>query len=436
MAAIFTHLSRCLQLSYDDILAAVNEANSVPNRWLPVAGGLLMNLALGSLYAWSVFVPPLEREFGWTRAETSWVYTIAIVCFALTFVAAGRLQDVKGPRICALAGGILVSAGFVLASFTTSLAMLYVSYGVIVGIGNGFGYATPTPVGSKWFPDRRGLVVGLMVGGYGAGSAIFGTLASGWLVPSFGWRTTFQILGGIFFVMTMTGTALLKNPPPGYRPPNWTPSAAAAARAEFSTAEMLATPAFYALWIAYCLGTTAGQMTISQLVPFARSAGLGATVATLSLIVSSCGNAGGRILSGWMSDTLGRVRTLKTMVLLSAVAMPALFLWRTEVVPFYALVFLVYWCYGTQLSVFASTVADFYGTKNLGLNYGVLFTAWGAAGIIGPAIAARVFDRFGDYRYAFFIASALAVVAFVSLSTVNRDAGTQSALRTQSTEKV
>lgn len=377
-----------------------------------------MNLALGSLYAWSVFVPPLEREFGWTRAQTSWVYTIAIVFFALTFIVAGRLQDVRGPRICALAGGLLVSAGFILASFTTSLTQLYIYYGVIVGMGNGFGYATPTPVGSKWFPDRRGLVVGLMVGGYGAGSAIFGTLASGWLIPGVGWRATFQILGVVFFLMTMIGTALLKNPPPGYQPPNWTPPAAASARVDFTTGEMLATPAFYALWAAYCLGTTAGQMTISQLVPFARSAGLGATVATVSLVVSSCGNAGGRILSGWISDTLGRVRTLQTMVLLSAVAMPALFIWRTDVVLFYAFVALVYWCYGTQLSVFASTTADFYGTKNLGLNYGVLFSAWGAAGIIGPAIAARVFDSFGDYRYAFFAASALAIGALVSLSLV------------------
>jgi OFA family oxalate/formate antiporter-like MFS transporter len=159
-------------------------------------------------------------------------------------------------------------------------------------------------------------------------------------------------------------------------------------------------------------------MTISQLIPFARSAGLGATVATMSLIVSSCGNAGGRILSGWLSDTLGRLRTLKTMVLLSAAAMPALFVWRSDVVAFYALVAAVYWCYGTQMSVFASTTADFYGTRNLGFNYGVLFTAWGAAGIIGPAIAARVFDRFGDYRYAFFAASALAVAAFASLSLV------------------
>jgi len=390
----------------------------VQNRWLPVVGGILMNLALGSLYAWSVFVPPLEREFGWTRAQTSWVYTIAIVCFALTFIFAGRLQDRKGPRICALLGGLLVSAGFVLASFTNSLAMLYVFYGFIVGVGNGFGYSTPMPVASKWFPDRRGLVVGLMVGGYGGGQAIFGTLASGWLVPSVGWRTTFLILGAVFFVMTMTGTMLIRNPPAGYRPPGWSPANAAAARADFTTREMLATPAFYFLWVAYCLGTTAGQMTISQLVPFARSAGLGASVATISLIVSSCGNAGGRIFSGWLSDALGRLPTIKTMVLVSAAAMPALFLWRANVVAFYALVAVVYWCYGTQLSVFASTTADYYGTKHLGLNYGMLFTAWGAAGILGPAIAARVYDGFGDYRYAFFAASAFALIAFASLALV------------------
>jgi MFS transporter, OFA family, oxalate/formate antiporter len=391
------------------------------NRWLPVFGGILMNLALGSLYAWSVFVPPLEREFGWSRAQTSWVYTIAIVCFALTFVVAGRVQDIKGPRICAFLGGLFVSAGFVLASFTASLTMLYLFFGVVVGIGNGFGYATPTPVGSKWFPDRRGLVVGLMVGGYGGGSAIFGTLASGWLVPNFGWRTTFQILGAVFFVMTMAGTALLRNPPPGYLPPNWkradagSSAAAAALRADFTTREMLVTPTFYALWVAFCLGTTAGQMTISQLVPFTRAAGLGATVATISLVVTSCSNASGRIVSGWVSDTLGRVATLKIMILLSAIAMPALFLGRTNVAAFYLFVAVVYWCYGTQLSVIASTMADFYGTKHLGLNYGVLFSAWGASGILGPAIAGRVFDRFGDYRYAFFTASALALIAFTSL---------------------
>lgn len=387
----------------------------MPNRWLPVVGGLLMNLALGSLYAWSVFVLPLEKEYGWTRAETSWVFTIAIVCFALSFVVAGRIQDLKGPRICAFTGGLLVSAGFVFASWTTSLVGLYLSFGVIVGLGNGFGYSTPTPVGSKWFPDKRGLVIGLMVGGYGAGSAILGPVATS-LVASLGWRPTFRLLGAVFFVMTMVGTLLLKNPPAGYRPPNWQPApGATASTRDFSTRAMLATPTFYLLWLAYCLGATAGLMTISQLVPFARSAGMSATLATYAITVGAFGNAGGRILSGWMSDTLGRLRTLRVMVLASAIGMPALFLYREQLVAFYVLVAVVYWCYGTQLSVFASTTADFYGTRNLGMNYGVLFTAWGAAGILGPAIAARVFDRFGDYRYAFFTAAALALVSLGAL---------------------
>lgn len=387
------------------------------NRWHPVVGGVLMNLALGSLYAWSVFVAPLEKAFGWTRTQTSRTFTIAVVCFALTFIIAGRLQDKKGPRLCALLGSILVSLGFVLTSFTTSLIGLYIFFGVVVGIGNGFGYSTPTPVGSKWFPDKRGLVVGLMVGGYGGGQAIFGSLANFWLIPSFDWRATFQILAAIFIVMTLAGTALLKNPPPGYRPPNWTPPpGAAAAAADFTTSEMLTTPTFYAMWVAYCLGTTAGLMTISQLVPFANSVGLGANVATIALVVSAIGNAGGRILSGAMSDRFGRVATLRIMILASAIAMPLLFLGQRQPLVFWVLVVAVYWCYGTQLSVFASTTADFFGTKNFGMNYGVLFTAWGAAGILGPQIAGRVYDAFGDYRYAFFATSALALVALAALT--------------------
>jgi MFS transporter, OFA family, oxalate/formate antiporter len=393
----------------------------MPNRWLPVVGGILMNLALGSLYAWSVFVLPLEREFGWRRADTSWVYTIAIVTFALTFVAAGRIQDLKGPKICAFLGGLLVSGGFFLSSYTSSLLFLYVAFGVVVGLGNGFGYATPIPVASKWFPDKRGLVVGLMVGGYGAGSALLGPLAIR-LISSVGWRPTFQILGVVFFVMTMIGTALLKNPPAGYRPPNWQPASGILASVDYRTAEMLATPTFYLMWVAYCLGTTAGQMAISQLVPFAGSAGLGALASTLVLPVSALGNAGGRILSGWMSDRFGRLPTLKTMILISAAAMPALVLWREQPALFFILVAVVYWCYGTQLSVFASTTADFYGTRNLGLNYGVLFTAWGAAGILGPAIAGRAFDRFGDYRVAFFSAGVLALVALASLAVAKAPA--------------
>jgi OFA family oxalate/formate antiporter-like MFS transporter len=378
-----------------------------------------MNLALGSLYAWSVFVLPLEKEFGWKRAQTSWVFTIAIVTFAITFVLAGRIQDKLGPRPCALVGAVLVSVGFFAASMTTSLIFLYAVFGVVVGAGNGFGYATPIPVASKWFPDKRGLVVGLMVGAYGASSAIIGPLATGW-IETIGWRPTFQLLGVGFFALGMVGTWLMVNPPSGYRPLGWTPQAAAAGNSrDYTPAEVLRTPRFYQMWVAYCLGTTAGLMTISQLVPFARSAGLTAAAATFAITVGAVGNAGGRILSGWLSDTIGRLTTLRVMILGSAIAMPALFVFREQTVLLYILVGAVYWCYGTQLSVFASTTADMYGTRNLGMNYGLMFTAWGAAGIIGPMIGARVYDGFGAYRYAFYAAGVLALVAFGFLTMVN-----------------
>ena len=386
------------------------------NRWFAVVGGVSMNLALGSLYAWSVFVAPLEAEFGWTRTQTSWVFTIAIVTFALSFVAAGRIQDRRGPRICAVIGATLVGLGFILASFTSSLPFLYVAFGFVVGAGNGFGYATPIPVGSKWFPDKRGLVVGLMVAGYGGGSAIFGPVATA-LISEYGWRPTFRILGVVLFSMCMLGTLLLKNPPSGYRPAGWSPAAAPTERTlrDIPTREMLRMPTFYFLWVAFCLGTTAGLMTISQLVPFAQSAGMGAAAAAFAITVGALGSTSGRIVSGWLSDVVGRLTTLRIMILVSAVAMPALFVWREQAILFYILVAVIYWCFGTQLSVFATTAADFFGTRYLGLNYGLLFTAYGVAGLLGPIIAGRVFDAFDDYQVAFFIAAGLSIVALISI---------------------
>jgi len=379
-----------------------------------------MNLALGSLYAWSVFVAPLEREFGWKRAQTSTVFTYAVVVFAIAFIIAGRLQDKLGPFRVSIIGGLLVSIGFFLSAYTASLNYLYACFGVLGGIGNGFGYATPIPVMAKWFPDRRGLAVGLAVAGYGGGSAIFGPLAGNYLIPAYGWRTTFQVLGGVFLVMTMVGAFLLKNPPVGYRPAGWTPAPAAKAAAttyEFSPGEVLQTPAFYFMWIAYALGTSAGLMVISQLVPFARSKGVPLALATTAIFIGAAGNAAGRILSGWMSDALGRLNVLRLMIAISAIAMTILP--RTGgivAVPvfMFAVVFIVYWCYGTQLSVNASTTSDFWGTKNAGINYGLLFTAWGVAGIIGPRIGGVLFDKYKNYQAAFLWAAGLALVALLS----------------------
>jgi len=379
-----------------------------------------MNLALGSLYAWSVFVAPLEKEFGWKRADTSWVFTWAVVVFAISFIVAGRLQDKLGPFKISLVGCILLTVGFLLSAKTTSLPFLIIAFGVIVGIGNGFGYATPIPVMAKWFPDKRGLAVGLAVAGYGGGSAIFGPLASLYLIPKYGWRTTFVVLGVIFFVMTLVGAFLLKNPPAGYRPPGWVPapaSKAAASTYEFAPGEMWRTPTAYYMWIAYALGAAAGLMVISQLVPFAKSVNVpSAALQVITLVIAAGGNAAGRIFSGWMSDAIGRLNVLRLMIGISAVSMVILphtgSLFSVPVL-LYVMVFVVYWCYGTQLSVNASTTSDFWGTKNAGINYGLLFTAWGVAGIIGPRIGGKLFDTYKNYQAAFYTAAGLSVIALV-----------------------
>jgi OFA family oxalate/formate antiporter-like MFS transporter len=259
----------------------------------------------------------------------------------------------------------------------------------------------------------------VLVGAYGTGSAVIGPAAAT-LIADLGWRLTFRILGAGFLAVGTCGALLIRNPPPLLGSAQTASGQRVVASVDIPTATMLRLPTFYALWIAYCCGTTAGMMTISQLVPFARSAGLSATAATLALTVGALGNTGGRVLSGWMSDAIGRLRTLRAMVAILAVAMPALFLVREHTVGFYVLVVIVYWCYGTQLSVFAATSADFFGTRHLGMNYGALFTAVGFAGIAGPILGAQVFDRFGDYRYAFYASGALAVVALVALAGATR----------------
>ncbi len=397
-------------------------AEGMINRWWRVVGALLMNLSLGSLYAWSIFVAPLEKEFGWNRADTSWIFTIAVFVFGISFVLAGRLQDRLGPFKISVVGSIGLSLGFVLASFTHSLWWIFLTFGVIMGFGNGFGYATPIPVLSKWFPDRRGLAVGLAVAGYGGGSAVLAFIGPP-MLNGLGWRGTFLWLGIGFFIATMVGAFLLQNPPAGWRPAGWTPAPptakVSATTYDYTPSEMLRTPQFPLMWVAYCLGTSAGLMTISQVIPFARSVGMPATAATLTLLIGALGNASGRIFSGWLSDAMGRLQTLRLMILVSAVIMPVLAN-TSSVGAVYVWLFVIYYCYGTCLSVFPSATADFFGTKNLGVNYGWIFTAWGVAGIVGPAIAGYVFRTYQAYTGAFYTAGILALIAFACIVVARR----------------
>lgn len=402
--------------------AAAPSVRPTINRWWRMVGGLSMNLALGMLYAWSVFIEPFEKQFGWGRAQTSMPFTIATVVFAITFVLGGRLQDRFGPFPISLTGGLLASVGYFMCAQTDSLWWLNLWFGVVVGWGNGFGYATPIPVMAKWFPDRRGLAVGLAVAGYGAGSALFGPLCSNYLIPEWGLAATFRILGIVFLVMTTFGAVLLRNPPPGYRPEGWAPPeigpGAGATAVDFTPVQVLRTPGFYWMWVAYALGTSSGLMVISQLKPFLTSRGL-AVVGT-TLLVGAIGNAGGRALSGWMSDALGRLNVLRLMIGLSIAAMPLLYALGTAPAGLFVMVFVVYWCYGTQLSVNATTAADFWGTRHAGINYGMLFTAWGVAGIIGPLLASKLHDQYGSYLVPFLVAAVLAAIALLCECLVRR----------------
>jgi OFA family oxalate/formate antiporter-like MFS transporter len=389
-------------------------------RWPALVGGGLMNIALGTYYAWSVYVPALEKEFGWTRTQTSFVATIDMVMLASSFLLAGMLQNRIGPRAVATIGGLLFSSGLYLASYTSSLMTLYLTWGVMVGIGLGFGYLAPITVGSKWFPNHRGLVNGLAIGIFAAGSGLFGPIAST-MLERIGWRSTFQVLAGLFFVFTMLGAYLMKDPPEDYEPPPSRSKSANRPKAhhiEVPTSKVLRTPGFYLLWFAYALGTTAGTMVISQLVPFARASGFSQQIAAFAITIGAVGSASGRFLSGWMSDHFGRLFTLRAMIILSMVATPSLYVFREQALMFYALLFLVYYCYGTQLSVYTALAGDFYGTKYLATNYGVLLLAWGFAGVLGPLIGSRVYVSTGTYQYAFFGSAGLALAALVLLTIV------------------
>lgn len=392
----------------------------VMNRWLRVAGGAAMNLCFGSAYAWSVFLQPLQAEFGWTRAQVSVAFTLTIACIAMGVLIGGRWQDRKGPALVALTGAILFSAGMFLSRYTHSLWWLYVFFGVLVGFASGVGYTCPLAVGMKWFPDKRGLVTGLMVMGYGAGGALIAPLA-GLLIHLYGWRDTFAILGvGCSFV-TVAGSFFLRNPPKGWKPAGWTPpphgEGAFRTMHDYAPLEMMRTGTFLRMWPAYALGTTAGLMVIGHLAAFAQGAGFSRPDAAIAVGILAVGNGCGRIGSGWLSDHIGRMRTLALVMVVTAV----LLLLAPEVSTrplLFGSVFLIGYCFGSQLSVFPSATADFFGVRNLGNNYGVVVTAWGTAGIIGPMLGGWLFDATKSYTSAFRIAALLAFLAAVLVSTV------------------
>jgi len=384
------------------------------NRWVIAIAGVFMQVALGAVYAWSVFRTPLVKQFGWTISEVTLTFTISIFVLGIAAFFGGLWLNRKGPRVVAITGGVLYGLGVFLASFSANkLWWLYLSYGLIGGIGLGFGYIVPVAVLVKWFPDRRGLITGIAVGGFGAGALITAPVATR-LIQSVGVLNTFAYLGIAYLIVTVIAGLFMQNPPAGWRPAGWTPTASQSSQRalrDFTLGDALRTWQWYALWLLLFLNTFAGISIISQEAPiFQELVGVSAVVAASMVGVASIGNAFGRVFWAWVSDLLTRRLTFVVMFLVQV-----LLFWflphAASVSLMTFLTFVVLMCYGGGFGTMPAFAADYFGSKNVGPIYGLMLTAWGVASAVGPLLIAYMRETTGSYRGALHVIAGVMAVS-------------------------
>jgi OFA family oxalate/formate antiporter-like MFS transporter len=351
------------------------------NRWVPVVGALLIQLALGSVYAFSIFTGPLSETLGYSRTSfyILGIFAIAIAVFAVTTIFAGRLQDKRGPRVVATLGGLVYGAGYVLASFyTENIAMLYLSYGVVGGLGLGLGYVCPLAAVVKWFPDKKGLVSGIAVAGFGAGAFIF-TQVGKYIINASddGLSNSFLYLGITFIAMVVVGAQLLRNPPAGWMPKGFNPNSKHNGQTlDYDWHEMVKTKSFVLLNLMFLLSATAGLMMIGNVSNVAAYLDPSKTM----LVVAQAQTIAG-ILA--LFNGAGRIG----------------------------------FTFGGNFALFPSATADYFGTKNLGVNYGLVFTGYGAAGILGSLIPGVLAGSGGGFAWVF-VAVGMASLATFAMAVV------------------
>jgi OFA family oxalate/formate antiporter-like MFS transporter len=390
--------------------------------WLVTFSGMGLNLALGTLYAWSVFGKQFTEAidkggFGWSKTAAAMPYSIAIGVFALMMIPAGRLQDKLGPGIIATIGAILMAAGMIVTSFSTPGNALpaIIGFGILAGTGIGFGYASATPAAVKWFPPaKKGLIAGIVVAGFGLAS-VYVAPVSQYLLGSYGVSKSFLILGIAFGIVTLIITRFIKNPPsPVAAKPNPAQAKAApASQNDYTWKEMMKTPTFYLLWLEFTCGALAGLMIIGHLAKIvAVQSNNTIKLGFIFVALLAVFNAGGRVLAGALSDKIGRIRTIFIVSVGQAIIM-FLFSGASAITGFVVGSAIIGICYGSCLSLFPSACGDYWGMKNLGMNYGILFTAYGIGGIFGPILAGRIADSTGNYSMAYTIAAGLMILAAV-----------------------
>ena len=382
------------------------------NRWLVVLGAILIQLALGALYAWSVFTKILTDPAGiyqFTATQTAWIFSAALATFALVMILAGRWLARVGPRVMTILGGILLGLGFVLGGFFgTSFWAQFIFIGLLAGAGIGLGYVVPIAVGVKWFPDKKGMITGLAVAGFGFGATIWVKLAGSWFggllnhAELFGLppvQTVFVIYGIVFAALVLLGSIVMVNPPEDYKPRGWNPEQSQAAvmgGAGFTPQQMLRTGQFYAIWAVFLSSAIAGLMVIYCIKLFGIDAleyhGVGKAAITTETAVAwlAIFNGLGRILWGMISDRIGRKHAIMIMSAAQGIAMLLtyhVFIYSGQTTGLIIAACLIGFNYGGIFALFPAITADWFGNKEVGRNYGWVFSAYGVAGIVGPLLA-------------------------------------------------
>jgi OFA family oxalate/formate antiporter-like MFS transporter len=443
---VLSHINQATGHKQDQAIATQVQLQ----RWPVLAGALLVQVILGTVYAFSVFVKPLELEFGWERATTQWAFSAALATFAVAMIPAGRLQDRIGPRIVATIGGLLLGLSFLLGALWVRGEWpwtLYLTYGLVGGAGIGFGYVCPIAAAVKWYPDKKGLVTGLAVAGFGAGALFFAGPASALLLPpaqsgeslslyqvlliglgvmegagaGIGWRMFFVLHGVVCAVAVVLGAMLLRNPPQGWQPPGWNPAAVRThALAELDWRDMLNTPLACMVWLTFIFGATSGLMAIGQWTPMMSTILQGQTFApewlgAFGRFMEPVGllaifNALGRIFWGKVSDLIDRPRAMMMMFLAQGMAFMLLVGVQSHLAIFLASAW-VGLNFGGIFALFPSATADYFGSQHFGVNYGWIFTAYGVAGILGPVVGGVLFDVTQQYIMAFVFAGTLCFLA-------------------------
>jgi OFA family oxalate/formate antiporter-like MFS transporter len=407
---------------------------NIKNRWFVVIGAILIQLCLGAIYAWSVFTPKLV-EADWTKAQTQAVFAAGLALFAIVMVIAGRLLPKWGPRKLAFSGGIVLGLGYLLAGLFggTSFWSIFFFIGIIGGSGIGLAYVVPIAVGMRWFPDKKGLITGLAVAGFGFGAMLWVKLAGAWgnLIANLGLSTTFTIYGVVFFVTVMIGGIWMVFPPEGWKPEGWIPPEEAKDSkttkvADLVSSQMLKTPQYYMILLTFVFGASAGLMSIGLMKLFPMQAltdsGLSQAAAsgiagTAMAVFFSLANGFGRIAWGAISDKLGRRNSIMIMMAKQGI-MVILFQWMAGTPALlYLGATLIGFNFGGNFALFPTITADTFGAKFIGQNYGWVFLAYGIGGIFGPILGGKLGDV-GNFPLAFTICGILCLVAAGIISMV------------------